>query len=218
MVGLPVFGLFGVALSQVVVVHWVNRDFLSGTQLVVFWNNKSITRDDVLEVLAWIGNLLFVQQENVETLWEAVIETCEKVYFDQSFHLFRVQRHSQVSSCDIQLPWENVQLSAEPCKQFMHIIVVSNFEIVCCLQELDMVFKWHFSNVSSVCVKFQSIWQHYLQTFWSEIGFIQSVSFHDFKKENGTVVVESQFELVYLFQQDFQYLYCVLLWTQSVMN
>ncbi len=195
-VGLPVFGLFGVVLFQVFVVHLVNWNFLFGTQLVVFWNNKSITCDDALETLAWARDVLFVQQENAETLWEADIETCEKVYFNQSFHLFRVQSHSQVSSCHIQLPWEKVQLPTEPCKQFMHIIFASKFEIVCCPQELEMVFKRHFSNVSSVCVKFQSIWQHYFQTFWSEIGFIQAVSFHDIKKENGTEFLKSYFELV----------------------
>ncbi len=67
-VGLPVFGLFGVVLSQVFVVQFVNWNFLFGTQLVVFLNNKSITCDDDLETLAWARDVIFVQQENAETL------------------------------------------------------------------------------------------------------------------------------------------------------
>ncbi len=111
---LPVFGFFGVVLSDVFVVQWVNGNLFFGAEFVVFWNNKSITGNEGLEVFAWSGDVLFVEQENAETLREAVSEVCEKVNFDQSVYLLCVKSGSQVSCCEIQFSEEMVQLSTEP--------------------------------------------------------------------------------------------------------
>lgn len=72
----------------------------------------------------------------------------------------------------------------------MNILVVSDFEIIGCLDQFNMIFKWNFVNVSSL----NEIIQRVLVESFNIIDFseilIKIVSSQNFTQENWTELLK----------------------------
>lgn len=83
-----------------------------------------------MQVAAWILELFFVVDEDVETFGETGREGRKEVKIDKFLDFFIVQLESHVACNEVQLSLPNVDFSGVGFKHCMHILIVSDFEIV----------------------------------------------------------------------------------------
>lgn len=161
---------------------------------------KKTTFNNSLEVGSRVFKLLFVVDEDVETLWEAWSECNEEVKIDKSLDFFLVEFNSNVAGNKIQLSLENVQIGTVIFENCMNIVIASDFEIVGCFNQFDMIFKCNFVDVSSLNKVIQRALVKLLNVINFCQEFIEIISSQDVTQKDWTKLLKIQWEFVDLFE------------------
>lgn len=119
---------------------------------------------------------------------------------DKSLDFFLVEFNSNVAGNKIQLSLENVQIGTVIFENCMNVVIASDFEIVGCFNQFDMIFKCNFVNVSSLNKVIQRALVKLLNVINFCQEFIEIISSQDVTQKDWTKLLKIQCEFVDLFE------------------
>lgn len=119
---------------------------------------------------------------------------------DKFLDFFLVEFNSNMTGNKIQLSLEDVQIRTVIFEKCMNVVIASDFEIVGCFNQFDMIFKWNFVDISSLNKVIQRVLVKllYVVNFGQE--FIEIVSSQDVTQKDWTELFEQQCVFVHLFE------------------
>ncbi len=168
-----------------------------------------------MKVGAWVFELFFVVEEDVEALGEAGVESNKEVEIDKFLNFFFVKFDSNITGNKVQLSLPDVDITWMAFKYSMDIIVISDFEIIGSLDQLDVVFKRNLLNVSFLHKVLQGVLVEDFDVINFGVELIKVVSSKDFSKEDWTELLEEECILVHVFEESVEDETLLSLWAES---